>query len=353
MSNKKVRMVVEFELDEETIKEKGITAEEVVEAIQFHNHDTIDGFEIFPQVDGCDLCSDFFLSNPSLISKELVEDEPSTEALKEHLNNLMHELDGAAAHDPDAVPAIEAAIGDALNELGKALKERLNNQMHELDGAAAHDPACGIADGVDAVFLPGKIHGCEDELYIIYYNASANDEKGCFEIEIVDYERILSLYEDVNGDAEQFFAILPDLFHGEWCYCNSDEEEFAGYAEDYFNADFICGRDGGFEEKLAFMVKWAREREDYYRAQSLAKRTFADIKVGDVVIVFDEYSHDYIEHRVKVESIEYDKENVCDDNPDGKICFGTDLDEEEWGDDYISTVTCSNFCKVADETSAS
>lgn len=29
--------------------------------------------------------------------------------------------------------------------------------------------------GYDAIFLPGKIHGCEDQAYIIYYNESGGD----------------------------------------------------------------------------------------------------------------------------------------------------------------------------------
>ena len=78
-------------------------------------------------------------------------------------------------------------------------------------------------------------------------------------------------------------------------------------------------------------------------------RTFKDIKVGDVVIVYDEYSHDYNEHIIKVKTIKYDKENVTEDNPDGKICYGTDLEEEEWGDDYITVVTIGNFVSIAED----
>ena len=37
-------------------------------------------------------------------------------------------------------------------------------------------------------------------------------------------------------------------------------------------------------------------------------KSFLDIKVGDKVIVFDEYSHDYEEHILEVNSIEYDSE---------------------------------------------
>lgn len=78
-------------------------------------------------------------------------------------------------------------------------------------------------------------------------------------------------------------------------------------------------------------------------------RTFKDIKVGDIVIIYDEYSHDYNEHIIEVESIEYDKENVTEDNPDGMICYGTDLEEEEWGDDYITVVTVGNFVSIAED----
>ena len=119
-----------------------------------------------------------------------------------------------------------------------------------------------IEEGIDAVFLPGKIHGCEDQIYIIYLNPQACEGKGCFEIEIIDYERILRLNEEVSGNAEVFFDKLPDLFHGEWQYCNFGSESFDGYVEDYFNADFIVGRDGNIEDELDFIVDWARKRQN-------------------------------------------------------------------------------------------
>ena len=137
-------------------------------------------------------------------------------------------------------------------------KEKENGMLAEL-------PA-GIKPGQDAVFLPGKIHGSTDQVYIIYLNECARDGNGSFEIEIIDYERILKLYQEVEGNYEDFFAILPDWFHGEWYYCDFDDECYSNYAEDYHKADFIVGRDGGLEEELAFLVKWAREREDYYRS---------------------------------------------------------------------------------------
>lgn len=109
----------------------------------------------------------------------------------------------------------------------------------------------------DAVFLPGKIHGCEDEIYIIYENPEANDGKGCFEIEICDYETILEVYEAVKHDAAEFFDLLPDYFHGRWLYANAPSESYNEYVEVYDKADFIFGRDGGIEEEMKFIIKWA------------------------------------------------------------------------------------------------
>ena len=118
-----------------------------------------------------------------------------------------------------------------------------------------------IVDGADAVFLPGKVHGCEDQLYIIYHNTEANSGNGSFEIEIVDFERVLKLAEEVENNAELFFERLTDVFQGEWRYCNSDAEDYWNFVEDYFNADFIFGRDGEINEEFEFIVNWAKERK--------------------------------------------------------------------------------------------
>lgn len=77
-------------------------------------------------------------------------------------------------------------------------------------------------------------------------------------------------------------------------------------------------------------------------------KTFKDIKVGDIVIAHDEYSHDYNEHTIQIDSIEYDKEYATENNPNGMICHGTDL-EEEWGDDYITFVHEGNFVSMAED----
>ena len=112
-------------------------------------------------------------------------------------------------------------------------------------------------NGYDAVFLPGKIHGAEHQLYIIYYNPDADDGNGCFEIEVLDCEKILGLYEYVNGDAEKFFTLLPDWFQGEWYYCDRNCCDFDGLAKCYNDADFIVGRDGDTVSNLGFITAFA------------------------------------------------------------------------------------------------
>ena len=110
----------------------------------------------------------------------------------------------------------------------------------------------------DAVFLPGKIHGCEHQVYIIYFNPNADNGIGSYEIEIIDAERILKLSEEVNGDAEAFFDVLPDWFHGEWRYCDKGMADYEALEEAYPSADFIFGRDGGLREEHDFLVRWAK-----------------------------------------------------------------------------------------------
>lgn len=83
---------------------------------------------------------------------------------------------------------------------------------------------------------------------------------------------------------------------------------------------------------------------------------FLDIKVGDVVIVANEYSHDIDRHRIKVESIEFDEEYINGEyNPKGMRCYGIDLDywdeetQEYDTDDYVIVVTEENFLAIDEE----
>ena len=112
----------------------------------------------------------------------------------------------------------------------------------------------------DAVFLPGKIHGCADEVYIIYCNTDS-EIGATWEIEILDKRRILELYERVDGNSDDFFAKLPDWFQDEWEYCDFGTRDFDEYIDCYSDADFILGRDGDRYDEMMFLVSWAESSD--------------------------------------------------------------------------------------------
>lgn len=69
--DKRIRMVIEFDIDSEACEEYGVDPKEILESIGVYDDDVIDGFEIYPQA-GYDLSEVFCLCDPVLISKEFV-----------------------------------------------------------------------------------------------------------------------------------------------------------------------------------------------------------------------------------------------------------------------------------------
>lgn len=107
----------------------------------------------------------------------------------------------------------------------------------------------------DAVFLPGKIHGCDHQVYVIYLNPDS--EPPSFEIEVLDAERIISLFEDTNGNAESFFGMLGDYFYNEFGYVRQGSTEFEDLKNSYEDADFILNESGNQEDEMWFLYNWA------------------------------------------------------------------------------------------------
>ena len=176
-----------------------------------------------------------------------------------------------------------------------------------------------IVDGADAVFLPGKIHGCEEQLYIIYHNNEANNGKGSFEIEILDYERVLKLANERDMCAEVFFERLSDMFQGEWRYCNSDSEDYWNFVEDYFNADFVFGRDGEAAEEFEFIVNWAKEHKEKCEKIRMKFKELRHIFAKDTLFWLDTERGD---------GIRYDENE----------CFSNEYDEREVKEAYSSRI---------------
>ena len=84
----------------------------------------------------------------------------------------------------------------------------------------------------------------------------------------------------------------------------------------------------------------------------MRKPTIQDVKVGDVVICYDEYSHDGEQHEFRVTSIEKDPLNATEGDAEGIRCYGDDLssmiDGEYVDDEYIGYVHIGNFIGIKD-----
>ena len=74
MKNKRVRMVIEFDIDSESCAEHGIRESEILDTLCVEEHDVIDGFEIYPNHPELDVSMDFVLGKyADIISKEFVD----------------------------------------------------------------------------------------------------------------------------------------------------------------------------------------------------------------------------------------------------------------------------------------
>ena len=192
-------------------------------------------------------------------------------------------------------------------------------EITDMDSLKREEKLALIVDGADAVFLPGKIHGCEDQLYIIYHNTEANSGNGSFEIEIIDYERVLKLAAEKDMCAEVFFERLSDMFQGEWRYCNSDSEDYWNFVEDYFNADFVFGRDGEAAEEFEFIVNWAKEHKEKCEKTRMKFKELRHIFAKDTLFWLDTERGD---------GIRYDENE----------CFSNEYDEREVKEAYSSRI---------------
>ena len=192
-------------------------------------------------------------------------------------------------------------------------------EITDMDSLKREEKLAFIVDGADAVFLPGKIHGCEDQLYIIYHNTEANSGNGSFEIEIIDYERVLKLAAEKDMCAEVFFERLSDMFQGEWRYCNSDSEDYWNFVEDYFDADFVFGRDGEASDEFEFIVNWAKERKEMCEKTRMKFKELRHIFAKDTLFWLDTERGD---------GIRYDENE----------CFSNEYDEREVKEAYSSRI---------------
>lgn len=107
----------------------------------------------------------------------------------------------------------------------------------------------------DAIFKAGKIHGCEDDLYIVYFNPDSTVPS--WEELHVDRDTALRWADEIpeatytKWGAEAFMEMLNSECSLFWT------EELDDYKELYHLADYIDN--GNIVDEARYIINWAKE----------------------------------------------------------------------------------------------
>lgn len=97
-------------------------------------------------------------------------------------------------------------------------------------------------------------------------------------------------------------------------------------------------------ELIASVEKEPTVNTETYTAP--AAGSIGTAKVGEKVICYDEYLHDYVEHTMLVRTIEKDPEMKTETNPEGVVLYGIDLSDAD-EESMICTVSEGNYVRSA------
>lgn len=111
---------------------------------------------------------------------------------------------------------------------------------------------------LDAWFLPGKIHGCNDQVYRIYANYDSTEPS--WEVQPIWADQIVEAYlEAMRAPATKQYDVFEDSLcaacQGQWGWTNLDSEYGKELAGVYPTADFYGG-----QEILDKLIAWAAAR---------------------------------------------------------------------------------------------
>lgn len=83
----KIRVIIEAEMDEETMKERSCNTNDVLDGLLICDSYEADGFIITTSIRGCDNTSDFFLKNGIIKKAELLNGNVSKENAEKDKEN--------------------------------------------------------------------------------------------------------------------------------------------------------------------------------------------------------------------------------------------------------------------------
>lgn len=106
MFDRRVRMVIEFDIDQEALEEHGLSANDIFNHLTFGEDDVVDGFRISTNIPGLNPACHFFLCSGKVISQELLSDR--TKEIPSLSNQIQSAASRAATvHCADNAPAKE------------------------------------------------------------------------------------------------------------------------------------------------------------------------------------------------------------------------------------------------------
>ena len=106
MFDRRVRMVIEVDIDQEALEEHGLSANDIFNHLTFREDDVVDGFLISTNIPDLNPGCHFFLCSGRVISQELLSDRAKeTPSLSDQIQSAASRA--AAVYCTDKVPAKE------------------------------------------------------------------------------------------------------------------------------------------------------------------------------------------------------------------------------------------------------
>ena len=91
--DKHIRMVIEFDVDQEALDEHGLTEKDILSHLTFVDDDVVDGFRLSTCIPGLDPTSNFFLCDGTVVSKKFIRERSRDDGLDHWRDMIREELD--------------------------------------------------------------------------------------------------------------------------------------------------------------------------------------------------------------------------------------------------------------------
>lgn len=130
MSDKHIRMTVEFDIDQEALDEHGLTPNDILKHLAFVDDDVTDGFRLSTAIPGLDPTSHFFLCDGKIVSTQFIQERSHGDGLDKWREMVREEIDlnGETCYDLSSFQvAILQADNECISALAKLMQDYLNS----------------------------------------------------------------------------------------------------------------------------------------------------------------------------------------------------------------------------------